>query len=352
MGLDLENKEWKEFVFEDFFEIESTSSGIDRNKLITKAGSIPYLTRTEKDNAYDSFICKQSDEYEIDNSNVITIGLDTQTVFYQPNEFYTGQNIQIIKFDKLNKYIAEFLIPLIKRQMEKFNWGGNGATLTRLRRSKLLIPITKKNKPDYNFMEQYMRHKEQEKIEKYQIYVQKRLNDLKKTPKTISIDEKEWKEFDLKDIFTEIQRGKRLKKANHLEGLQPYVSSTGVNNGIDGYVGNKEKVRVFNNCLTLANSGSVGSCFYQPFPFVASDHITKLENKKFGKYTSLFIANLVSRLGFKYSFNREINDQRIKREKIILPTNNKGKPDYVFMKNYMKNLEYKKLNEYLEFKKK
>ena len=77
MIINLENKEWKEFVFEDFFEIESTSSGIDRNKLINKAGNIPYLTRSEKDNAYDSFICKQADKYKMDDSNVITIGLDT-----------------------------------------------------------------------------------------------------------------------------------------------------------------------------------------------------------------------------------------------------------------------------------
>lgn len=31
--------------------------------------------------------------------------------------------------------------------MEKFNWGGNGATLIRLRRSKLLLPTNKKTNP-------------------------------------------------------------------------------------------------------------------------------------------------------------------------------------------------------------
>ena len=48
MKLDLANKEWQEFTFEDFFVIESTSSGIDRNKLINKEGNIPYLTRSKK----------------------------------------------------------------------------------------------------------------------------------------------------------------------------------------------------------------------------------------------------------------------------------------------------------------
>lgn len=163
------------------------------------------------------------------------------------------------------------------------------------------------------------------------------------------LENKEWKEFDLKDVFPEIQRGRRLRKADHIEGHQPYVSSKGINNGLDGYVGNKEKVRIFKNCLTLANSGSVGSCFYQSFAFVASDHVTKLDNKKLDKYTNLFISNIASRIGPKYSFNREINDKRIRREKILLPVNHKGEPDYEFMEQYMRHKEKVKVTEYQDF---
>jgi len=43
---------------------------------------------------------------------------------------------------------------------------------------------------------------------------------------------------------------------------------------------------------------------------------------------------------------------RLKRQKIMLPINENNEPDYIFIENYMKNLEYKKLSEYLEFKKK
>lgn len=155
-----------------------------------------------------------------------------------------------------------------------------------------------------------------------------------------------WKEFSLTEVFTEIQRGKRLKKDDHIHGNMPYVSSTASNNGIDGFVGNKIRVRIFENCLTLANSGSVGSTFYQPFNVVASDHVTKLENENFNKYIYLFLATMVSRLNEKYSFNREINDQRIKKEKVLLPINSKGKADYAFMENYMKQKETELLQKY------
>lgn len=90
----------------------------------------------------------------------------------------------------------------------------------------------------------------------------------------MNLKDREWGEFSLTDIFTEIKRGKRLKKNDHVRGTIPYISSKSENNGIDGFVGNKENARLFTNCLTVANSGSVGACFFQPFEFVASDHIT------------------------------------------------------------------------------
>lgn len=165
----------------------------------------------------------------------------------------------------------------------------------------------------------------------------------------MEITNKQWKEFSLIEIFDTIQRGKRLKKDDHIEGKLPYASSTASNNGIDGFIGNTRGVRTFDNCLTIANSGSVGSTFYQPFNVIASDHVTKLENKKFNKYTYLFLATIISRLSEKYSFNREINDQRIQKEKILLPVNSKGKPDYAFMESYMKKKEKELLEKYKNY---
>ncbi|EBH1519331.1 type II restriction endonuclease subunit S [Salmonella enterica subsp. enterica serovar Pensacola] len=158
--------------------------------------------------------------------------------------------------------------------------------------------------------------------------------------------DKKWQEFPLTSVFESIQRGKRLKKNDHTEGRIPYISSTSLNNGIDCFIGNTEGVRIFRNCLTLANSGSVGSTFFQPFTFIASDHVTKLENKTFDKYIYLFLAAVISGISEKYGFNREINDLRIKKEKILLPVNQKDEPDYIFMGACMKQLEHELLNRY------
>ena len=48
----------------------------------------------------------------------------------------------------------------------------------------------------------------------------------------MKLDERDWKDFAVPEIFQNIQRGKRLKNADHIPGIVPYVSSTANNNGV------------------------------------------------------------------------------------------------------------------------
>lgn len=161
-----------------------------------------------------------------------------------------------------------------------------------------------------------------------------------------NLDKKKWYAVQLTDIFDTVMRGKRLKKADHISGNIPYVSSTALDNGTDGTCGNNKDVRKFSDCLSLANSGSVGSCFYHPYEFVASDHVTTLKRRDTNKDCYLALAVLVGRLGEKYDFNREINDTRISREKIMLPISDTGEPDYQYMAKYTRRKRNTLLEKY------
>ena len=160
----LSEKHWDEFkIFDNILLIESTNSGIDENKLLNVKGKIPYLTRKGAtdgtSNGIKKYISIKNMENGYNTGNVISIGLDTQTAFYQPFKFITGQNIQIISGSKINKYSAMFLIPIIKKQMDaKFNWGGNGATLSRMKSLKVLLPINDNGNIDWQYMEQYSKN--------------------------------------------------------------------------------------------------------------------------------------------------------------------------------------------------
>lgn len=165
----------------------------------------------------------------------------------------------------------------------------------------------------------------------------------------LGLDEVEWGPFYVADIFEEIERGKRLKKADHKHGNVPYASSTAMNNGIDGFIEATAGTRVFGNCISLANSGSVGSAFYEPFDFVASDHVTHLKTNGFSEWVYLFLATTVRKQSVNFNFNREINDARIKKMQIMLPTASDGKPDYAYMEQYAKNMMLKKYEQYLDY---
>ena len=155
-----ENVNWKPFELSEIFRESELYSCIstDENKIPQNAfinGTIPYVTRTSNNNAIKTFLNGNINIHK-EFGNCLTIGLDTQTINYQPHEFSTGQNIIIIRKKGLNKYIYLFLATIIGNSISKFSWGSNGATLTRLGRLKIMLP-EKDGSPDWKYMEEYIK---------------------------------------------------------------------------------------------------------------------------------------------------------------------------------------------------
>lgn len=157
----------------------------------------------------------------------------------------------------------------------------------------------------------------------------------------MKINKNNWQEFFFEDIFV-ISRGKRLVTLDQVNGDIAYISSSKKNNGIDNYILPPNFMKVYKNALTLNNSGSVGYCFYHPYKFVASDHCTVIQIKdkkiKLNNYISLFLKPIIESMKNKYNFAREINNERLRKEKILLPTTDYKSPDWEFMENYIKEL--------------
>ena len=173
----LNEKEWAKFrAFgnEGLFDIATTGSSIDGIRIIDgDTKKIPYVTRTDSNNGIARFVSDKNLSYGSDDAGCITVGLDTQTAFWQPHLFVTGQNIQVITGPQLNEGLAQFLIPLFRKQMKaKFNWGGNGATLGRMKRLELMLPVNNDGKPDYEYMEQYSKNMMLRKYRQYLTFLQ------------------------------------------------------------------------------------------------------------------------------------------------------------------------------------
>lgn len=108
---------------------------------------------------------------------------------------------------------------------------------------------------------------------------------------------------------------------------------------------------IYNNKLTLANSGSVGTCFYHPYDFVASDHcmIIWLKDKELTENIAIFLTAIFQKLKSKYAFDKEINDQRLRFEIIYLPVYKNGKIAFDFMESFMENLRQKNPQKLLSY---
>ena len=165
----------------------------------------------------------------------------------------------------------------------------------------------------------------------------------------LNLSDRQWGDFLLVDVFDVNQRGKRLKKADHKEGQIPYVSSTALNNGVDGFIEKTDGCRTFENCISLNNSGSVGKAFYEPFEFVASDHITHLKKDNATEEQYLFLTAVIEMQSSNFSFNREINDERLNHMRIMLPIDTSGNPDWDFMNEYIKERKERLIKRQLAF---
>lgn len=157
----------------------------------------------------------------------------------------------------------------------------------------------------------------------------------------MEINKSTWKEFKFDSIFS-ISRGNRLIKLEQIDWEVAYISSSKQNNGIDNYILPPNFMTIYQNALTLNNSWSVGYCFYHSYKFVASDHCTVIKikdiNIELNNYISLFLKPVIESMKNKYNFAREINNERLKKEKILLPSKNNNVPDWQFMEEYIKSL--------------
>lgn len=339
MSKSLNDVEWKLFSINNIIDNINIAKSSDFGKL--KEGQTVFIGRQETNNGIQGFVDSNYNE----NANCITISMVATKMmsFWQSWDFATSQNILILRNCNFNKYNAKFICSILNKYiLTKYDYG-KPVKLGTFPKEKIMLPINSKGEPDYEFMEEYIKEREAKLKNQYKEHIKSNVNDFKE----IELN-KEWKEFFISEIFEKIQRGKRLIKEHQREGKLPYVSSRASNNGVDNFIGNEIGVRKYDNCLSLANSGSVGACFYEPYEFIASDHVTHLKGN-YSKYVYLFMSCMLNRLSEKYNFNREINDTRIKREKIFLPVNSNGEPDYEFMHNYMLYLEQKKILEYLEY---
>jgi hypothetical protein len=341
--MELINREWKEFVIDDLFNVK-IGKNIDGNKIDKQSGKFVYITRKESNNGCDGFI--DSDKKLLNNDfPVITIGNETAEPFVQEFPFFTGTKVNIlIPKNFLSSKMLFFIVTSLKAHKSKYSYSFT-INSTRLKRQKILLPVNSKNEPDYAFMENYMKQKETDFLEKYE----KQLSNFEKV---VPLSEKEWKEFKIDNIFS-VTTGSLVPKETLKKGKIARLTATDNNNGIFDFYEKAEhkNYREISNFISVSFLGSV---FYHPYSasLDMKIHAVQIPTLKLNKYIAEFLVFCFKRMASSFSYGDQLSSTDLPKKKILLHINSEGKPDYAFMENYMKHLEREKLKAYLRYRNK
>lgn len=340
----LKDIKWKEFQICELFEIKNVYGKPLENYT---DGNIPYITTSILNNGLVS--CIAANGRCISSKNAISVDPINGKSFFHEYNFvgrgFSGASINLLYKNGLNKYIALFLCKTIENTAFKKASYGYLFNSDRLKKAKIMLPVNSKGEPDYKFMEEYIKEKEEKLKNQYAEHIKNLVNNLYKK---VSSDKK-WQDFSISKIF-DIKAGKRLTKANMKQGDIPFIGATDSNNGITNFVLN-ENASTDNRVLGVNYNGSVVETFYHPYKCTFSDDVKRFSTKEVigNKYIYLFLKNAILKQKCKYMYGYKFNESRMLKQKIMLPVNLKGEPDYQYMEDYMKYLEQKKLLEYLEY---
>jgi hypothetical protein len=151
--LELNTGNWKSFLYDDLFEIERGKG--PRKKDLNGKGNIPFVTSTDQNNGWTDF----TEVEAIHEGNTIGVNRNGSVAyaFYQPIPFCSTEDVHIFKPKfKMNKYIGLFLATLIRQEKYRYNYGRKWG-IGRMKVSTIKLPVDSESKPDWDFMEKYIK---------------------------------------------------------------------------------------------------------------------------------------------------------------------------------------------------
>lgn len=337
---------WKEFDMNELFDINPTKYHKLTNKdLMHEDGINPVIVNSSYNNGVGGYTnCDITEE-----GNVITFS-DTTTsdsIFYQPNDFVGYSHVQVLKPIKYKEEWTResllFFMSIFKKKSSLMNYDYvNKFTRADALKLKIKLPITTNGKPDFKYMENFIKRLETRERESTSD-VSRHLNKSKGSK--ISIEK--WKRFNLydKNLF-QIFAGTKLDKKN-MTTISPkinFVGRSNLNNGVS------EKVDLIYGLepykkgdLTLALGGHyLGSCFIQRDSFYTSQNVIVLRPYKNLTFNcKIFLATMIFKESQSYykAFEDELNRHIMKDFSILLPIDKNGIPDWQYMDSYIAKIK-------------
>lgn len=343
----LSEKEWKPKKLVDDFQ---PVRGRESNMAMLELGNIPLISAKNGFNGVKAFV---NTPKKLVDGGCITLNNDGDggagLAYYQPTEMALDTHVTaLIPRTEMEPDAMLFTSECISG-LHGFFGHGLSVSNKRVKNIKVMLPVTDSGEPDYAYMAEYAQQKRKAMLSKYRAYVEERIAELGDPVEIPALDEKEWQEYALEGLFS-VGAGKRLTNADKIDGNRPFIGATDNSNGITGFVGNSN-ASCDRNVLGVNYNGAPCIAFYHPYECIFTDDVKRLHllHHEDNEYVLLFFKVIVMQQRTKYSYGYKFKEKRMLRQKLMIPVDDDGKPDYEYMEQYVKNMMLRKYKQYLTF---
>lgn len=344
--LNLNDANWTAFRVLDLFDYRR---GNQNNMASLSPGDHMLISAKNINNGLKGFFDSNDEKRNTYKGHCITLNNDGDggvgLAYYQPFDFLLDTHVYALyPKAEISRYAMLYIAQALSKQRVCFSHGYS-ISQERLKTMRVILPSDEDGNPAYDFMDQYIKERENYLIQKYKAFVvQRECGGVIR-----HVDYMNWKEFYINDIFS-ISAGKRLTKADMDSGNIPFIGATDSNNGITSWIATPN-ISFDRNVLGVNYNGSVVENFYHAYGCVFSDDVKRLHLKHHAdnKFVLLFMKTVILQQKVKYTYGYKFNGQRMQRQKIMLPVDERGNPDYTYMeqcgrllmaRNYQKYLNY------------
>lgn len=348
--MNLNDRQWGKFILSSIFDIK-------KGKRLKSADQIPgenhYIGAIDSNNGVANYI----EQLPLHPRNTISLSYNGSVgeAYYQAEPYWATDDVNVLYFKEnngveFNKFIGFFICTVLRQ--DKYRWSyGRKWKLEAMRKSMISLPIDKNGKPDWQFMEDYIKTLHHKPI----ITQNKKEN----VPK---LEVEKWGEFRVGDLFSDINKGGKYNKDDLTKTTVfekdriRYVTRTAEDNGCEWDVNNDNFEKLESpNAITIGDT--TATCFYQEEQFICGDHMIVMRADWLNQYTGLFVVTLLQQEQYRYNYGRAFVIELVKDTKISLPiiSNDDGSPfiddthkysddgyipDWQWMENYIKSLPY------------
>lgn len=341
---------WKEYRVDELFYTEKQGKNVQvptgamMAKKSLKEGLIPRVTVSNYNNGITGYYAESDDANYRIYENFISVSF-LGTVFYQPERASLDMKVHCLKpLDiELNKYIASFLVTVIRKSILNFVYSDQLSS-TVLPLLVIKLPSTADGKPDFAYMESYMR----KIIEESEAC----LENLRRADKSKTIVKtEEWKDFKVGDLFEKLQLG--IKNPNFNKALDvsevrtaefnlPLVNAKHGNNGIM-YYGREEDFETAEMTIDIVQNGAIatGDVYAQPKKtgVLWDAYLVRPLFNISSEYALMFLATVIEKaIKDKFSYDDKCVWDKASQLYVKLPVSKEGKPDIDYMENYMSEI--------------